>query len=154
MGTLGAVSGGTGGSAGWSLRADTRGFSFRIGDAADAHNARRIFVTYLASQASAGSDCSAAELIFGELLGNVTRHAPGAVDVRLRWNGPLAVLEITDDGPGYDTADVHLPDMDAESARGLFIVRGFGGDDLRTYRNADGRNVTHVVLPVRRGGGR
>lgn len=135
----------------WNLHANARGFGFRIGDAALAHNARRIFATYLRGQAGAGNACDAAELIFGELLGNVARHAPGTVEIVLRWNGPTAVLEIYDDGPGYTIDQAELPDDDfCESSRGLFLIAAFGGKDLRTYRAPDGRNVTHVVLPVRK----
>ena len=139
------------GGGAWNLRANARGFGFRIGDAALALNARRIFATYLRGQAGEGSACDAAELIFGELLGNVARHAPGTVEVFLRWNGPTAVLEIYDDGPGYTIDQAELPDDDfCESSRGLFLIAAFGGKDLRTYRAPDGRNVTHVVLPVRK----
>ena len=139
------------GDSGWNLQANARGFGFRINDAALAHNARRIFATYLRGHAGAGAECDAAELIFGEILGNVARHAPGSVEVSLRWNGLIAILEIYDDGPGYDVGVAELPeDAFSESSRGLFLVAAFGGRELRTYRMPDGRNVTHVILPVRK----
>ena len=134
----------------WELRATAGGFGFRIADATHAHNARRIFSTYLRGHAAPNSEFDAAELIFGELLGNVARHAAGSVEVLLRWNGPAAVLEVIDDGPGYDPGRVDLPeDAFSESSRGLFLISAFGSD-LRTYRGSDGRHVTHVVLPVRK----
>ena len=133
---------------GWILKADSSGFSFRIADASLANNARAIFQRYLASQVDPGSDVDGAELIFGELLGNVARHAPGAIDVRLRWNGPVAILEVGDSGPGYAIDDVHLPGDFAESRRGLFLVAAFGRD-LRVCHN-DGRTITTVTLPVTR----
>ena len=138
-------------SSDWELRATAGGFGFRIADAAHAHNARRIFSTYLRSHAAPNSEFDAAELIFGELLGNVARHAAGSVEVLLRWNGPAAVLEVIDDGPGYDAASsAKLPeDAFSESSRGLFLISAFGSD-FRTYRAPDGRHVTHVVLPVRK----
>jgi anti-sigma regulatory factor (Ser/Thr protein kinase) len=139
------------GGSGWNLQANARGFGFRINDSALAHNARRIFATYLRGHAGAGAECDAAELIFGELLGNVARHAPGSVEVTLRWNGPTAILEVYDNGPGYEVVPAQLPaDAFSESSRGLFLVAAFGGVDLRTYRTPDGRNVTHVILPVRK----
>jgi anti-sigma regulatory factor (Ser/Thr protein kinase) len=131
---------------GWTLKADSTGFTFRIADASLASNARGIFQRYLAAQVDASSDLYGAELIFGELLGNVARHAPGAIDVRLRWNGPVAILEVADDGPGYSIADVHLPGGFAESRRGLFLVSSFGSD-LRV-RSERGRTTTTVTLPV------
>lgn len=133
---------------GWTLKADRTGFSFRISDASLANNARTIFQRYLAAQTSTDSDLYGAELIFGELLGNVARHAPGAIDVRLRWNGPVAILEVADNGPGYSVDDVHLPGDFAESARGLFLVSSFGRDLV--VRNRDGRTTTTVTLPVQR----
>jgi anti-sigma regulatory factor (Ser/Thr protein kinase) len=136
------------GAAGWTLRADSRGFSFRIADASLANNARTIFQRYLRAQVADDSDVDAAELIFGELLGNVARHAPGAIDVRLRWNGRVAILEVADDGPGYSVDDVRLPSDLAESRRGLFLVSSFGRD-LRV-RHENGRTTTTVTLPVTR----
>jgi anti-sigma regulatory factor (Ser/Thr protein kinase) len=131
----------------WSLRADHRGFSFRIVDASLAHNARKIFGAYLAAQVEPGSDLYAAELIFGELLGNVARHAPGPVDVRLRWNGPRAILEVMDRGPGYVVEDQpQLPDGLSESRRGLFLITTYGSDFV--VRRHEERTTTSVVLPV------
>ncbi len=135
-------------AAGWTLKADSSGFSFRIADASLANNARTIFQRYLTSQVDTGSDVDGAELIFGELLGNVARHAPGAIDVRLRWNGLVAILEVGDSGPGYAIDDVHLPGDFAESRRGLFLVAAFGRD-LRV-RHHEGRTTTTVTLPVTR----
>lgn len=133
---------------GWTLKADSTGFTFRIGDASLANNARSIFKRYLAAQVDPASDLYGAELIFGELLGNVARHAPGAIDVRLRWNGRTAILEVADDGPGYSVDDVHLPSDFAESCRGLFLVSSFGQD--LAVRSRDGRTTTTVTLPVTR----
>ena len=136
-------------AAGWTLKADSSGFSFRIADASLANNARNIFQRYLTTQVDAGcSDVDGAELIFGELLGNVARHAPGSIEVRLRWNGLVAILEVGDCGPGYEIEDVHLPGDFAESRRGLFLVAAFGSD-LRV-RHHGGRTTTTVTLPVTR----
>jgi anti-sigma regulatory factor (Ser/Thr protein kinase) len=115
-----------------------------------ASNARLIFRRYLEAQVAADSDLDGAELVFGELLGNVARHAPGAVDVRLRWNGRSGILEVTDRGDGYSVDDVHLPSADAESARGLFLINAFARD--LSVRHAAGVTTTTVTLPVVRRG--
>ncbi len=133
---------------GWTLKADSSGFTFRIADASLANNARTIFQRYLAAMVDPASDLYGAELIFGELLGNVARHAPGAIDVKLRWNGPVAILEVADHGPGYSIADVHLPSDFAESSRGLFLVSSFGRN--LEVRHERGRTTTTVTLPVSR----
>ena len=135
-------------SQGWTLKADSGGFTFRIADAALAYNARAIFQRYLAAQVEADSDLYGAELIFGELLGNVARHAPGSIDVRLRWNGPVAILEVADEGPGYTVEDVRLPSDYAESRRGLYLIGVFGRD--LAVRREGGRTTTTVTLPVMR----
>jgi signal transduction histidine kinase len=133
---------------GWSLKADSTGFTFRIADASLANNARAIFQRYLTAQVDPSSDVDGAELIFGELLGNVARHAPGAIDVRLRWNGTVAILEVADEGPGYSVDHVQLPGDFAESRRGLFLVTAFGRD--LAVRSEAGRTTTTVTLPVQR----
>jgi anti-sigma regulatory factor (Ser/Thr protein kinase) len=133
---------------GWTLRADSSGFVFRIADASLANNARTIFQRYLAAQVEPASDLYGAELIFGELLGNVARHAPGAIDVRLRWNGPIAILEVADHGPGYSVENVQLPADFAESQRGLFLVSTFGRN--LAVRREHGTTTTTVTLPVTR----
>ena len=69
-----------------------------------------------------GVDLPAAELVFGELVGNAVRHAPGHVDVELTWDDATTpVLHVIDDGPGYTTR-AGVPPPDAESGRGLYIV--------------------------------
>jgi anti-sigma regulatory factor (Ser/Thr protein kinase) len=131
----------------WNLNADRSGFRFGIADAALASNARRIFRSYLAAHATSDSDIDGAEIIFGELVANVARHAPGRIDVRLAWVDNSAVLEIRDQGAGFDFA-VALPDEDAESTRGLYIVSVLG-EKLSHIADADGNRV-FVHLPVRR----
>lgn len=67
-------------------------------------------------------DIPAAELVFGELIGNAVRHAPGPIDVELTIDDPgRPVLHVIDDGPGYATC-TRLPATDAESGRGLYLV--------------------------------
>ncbi|MFN2461996.1 MAG: ATP-binding protein [Candidatus Velthaea sp.] len=132
----------------WSLKADREGFLFSIADAALAHNARRIFGRYLTAQADPESDVYAAELIFGELVANVARHAPGPIRVRLRWNGyDGATLIVEDSGAGY-AFDARLPDALAEDHRGLYIVAKLA-DTVAVQRTSDGC-MTSVGLPARR----
>ncbi len=67
-------------------------------------------------------DVHAAEVVFGELVGNAVRYARGAIDVEVNWEDPAApVLSVVDDGPGYATRTVR-PSPDAESGRGLFLI--------------------------------
>ncbi|HEX3550070.1 MAG TPA: SpoIIE family protein phosphatase, partial [Candidatus Elarobacter sp.] len=80
------------------------------------------------------ADVAATHLVFGELVGNAVRHAPGDVDVELSWNDAGdPVLTVIDDGPGYAPPET-LPSHDAESGRGLYLVanvtRDFSVDRL------------------------
>ncbi len=69
-----------------------------------------------------GVDIPAAELVFGELIGNAVRHAPGSIDVELTIDDPAQpVLHVIDDGPGY-ASETRLPADDSESGRGLYLV--------------------------------
>jgi PAS domain S-box-containing protein len=68
------------------------------------------------------ADLHAAQLVFGELIGNAVRYTPGEVTVRLTWDDSMTpVLHVVDSGPGYETP-AHMPTPEAESGRGLCIV--------------------------------
>lgn len=98
-----------------------RHWSFDAENARAAQDARNDFVTHLREHAADG-DFEAAEIIFGELIGNVVRHAPGPIDVLVEWTGESPVLHVTDRGPGF-TRRPSLPDDPLkESGRGLYIV--------------------------------
>jgi anti-sigma regulatory factor (Ser/Thr protein kinase) len=98
-------------------------WSFESEQAAGAIHARADLVAYLLAHADGNSDLQAAELIFGELIGNVVRHAPGPISVDLEWRDGVAVLSVRDFGPGFDWTGARKPEPLAESGRGLFIVQ-------------------------------
>jgi anti-sigma regulatory factor (Ser/Thr protein kinase) len=115
------------------------------------NGARRAFLACLKSKRGAAViDVPAAELIFGELLGNVVRHAPGRVDIVLDWTAELPVLHVLDRGPGFRSRRKRerLPvDALSESGRGLFIVNACA--PTFSVRNRNGRG-THAsaTLPL------
>jgi PAS domain S-box-containing protein len=103
-------------------------WSFGAEDARAAADARLHFVDFLKTRADDFDFIARAELVFGELLGNVVRHAPGPVEIQLYWNGASAVLHIIDTGAAFD-AETSLPnDPLSERGRGLFIVRRLARD--------------------------
>jgi anti-sigma regulatory factor (Ser/Thr protein kinase) len=130
-----------------TFEATERGFRFHFASAVLATYARRLFIVYLSGQVSSDCDLFNVELVFGEILSNVARHAPGPVDVELVWEGTGARLEVWDNGPGYEIIDAR-PDVLDESHRGLFLVAQCA-DGLRVERRA-GRTVTSVVLHINR----
>jgi PAS domain S-box-containing protein len=89
-----------------------------------AQHARRLFMQLLEAQSIAFADPLAAEIVFGELLSNVARHAPGPVRIELHCTDREAILSIADSGVGY-TLETGLPEDSSESKRGLFLIQAF-----------------------------
>jgi anti-sigma regulatory factor (Ser/Thr protein kinase) len=123
------------------------GFRFYFPDAELASSARRLFIACMRGQASADCDLFGAELAFGEILGNVARHAPGPVEIHLIWEDLGARLEVWDHGPGYQL-DASLGGLLDEYHRGLFLAAQYT-EELRVERRGL-RTVTSALLPVRR----
>lgn len=120
-------------------------WAFDAENAQAAHQARSQLVAYLRQRAGEAADICAAELVFGELVGNVVRHAPGPIEVHVDWSGPRATLHVIDRGRGF-LRDPSLPaDMLSESGRGLYIVSRLTGE-LRIERIAGYGNHVAAVL--------
>jgi anti-sigma regulatory factor (Ser/Thr protein kinase) len=99
----------------------------------------------LGQYAHPGADLSSVELIFGELLGNVTRHTPGYAEVTLDLEDSKAVLHVCDRGSAFDPTPAPA-DVFAEGGRGLFLIRSLA-DDLRVERMNGGNRVS-ATLPI------
>ena len=127
---------------------NSEGFRFAFADAMLASHARKLFVLYLSGQVEQNCDLFGVELIFGELVGNVVRHAPGPVELWLRWEQHGARLEVIDHGPGYELKAALPEDVLEEAHRGLFIVATYG-KDLRVDRRGD-VTVTSVMVDLQR----
>jgi PAS domain S-box-containing protein len=120
-------------------------WSFDAENAEAAHEARSELAGYLRERADAQADIAAAELVFGELVGNVVRHAPGPIEVQVEWSGPQPVLHVIDRGRGF-LRDPSLPaDPLSENGRGLYIVSQLT-DALRIERIAGYGNHVAAVL--------
>jgi hypothetical protein len=115
--------------------------------------ARRAFLRCLDEKTGArpAIDVAAAELIFGELLGNVVRHAPGLVEITLDWTGEFPVLHVLDNGPGFRSrrSRERLPVDDlSESGRGLFIVNACATKFSVRNRNGRGTHASATLPPA------
>ena len=124
-------------------------WAFHAPDAWAAQGTRKSFVRALRERGTPDSDYAAAELIFGELVSNVVRHAPGRIEMRLEWDAPAPLLHVLDTGPPF-TISAALPDDPfSEGGRGLFLIAALG-----TGMNVDqlpgGGNHIRVGLPVER----
>jgi anti-sigma regulatory factor (Ser/Thr protein kinase) len=134
-----------------ALRAETGSvrWAFQADDATAAQDARNALVAYLRSRGSEDSDFGAAELIFGELVGNVVKHAPGPITIELVWDGESPTLRVADRGPGFELRTMLPADLMSEGGRGLFLASTFGAD-LRVTKVPDGGSRVSATLPVHR----
>lgn len=123
-------------------------WTFDAENAQSAHDARSQYVERLREGATPDSDIDAAELIFGELVGNVVRHAPGPIDVQLEWEHGEAVVHVTDRGKGFIRNPALPVDPLSESGRGLYIISLLAAN-VRVERIPGYGNHIAVVLPVR-----
>ncbi len=89
------------------------------------------------------------EIIFGELVGNVVRHAPGSIDITLEWEGSRALLHVIDRGKGFTYTPPVEIDLLREEGRGLWLIHQFAVFTSIEYLPGYGTHVT-VELPVRR----
>ena len=77
-------------------------WAFETDNAAMAHATRHTFVKILRDAGVREKQLDAAETVFGELLGNVVRYAPGPIEIVFDWNhGAAPVLHVLDRGPGF-----------------------------------------------------
>jgi serine phosphatase RsbU (regulator of sigma subunit)/anti-sigma regulatory factor (Ser/Thr protein kinase) len=93
-------------------------------------------------------------LVASELCSNAVRHAsgkPGALAVRAWADADAVVVEVEDDGAGMELSHrAEDPDLEAETGRGLYVVRALT-DDLSVRRDGERtvvRAVRRAVLPA------
>lgn len=124
-----------------------RRWSFDALDALEGRRVRHDYVDELRGLGYAEAARFQAELAFGELLGNVVRHAPGPVEIRLDPTTPDAVLHVLDRGAGFHRNPKLPEETYSENGRGLFLIDAMV-DDLSVGPREGGG--THVRAVVRR----
>lgn len=122
-------------------------WSFQSGDARKAENVRQHFLTFLHTFAACDSDFAAAELIFGELIANVVRYAPGRVAITVEWHDSSPVLHVEDHGGGFEPTFSLPEDPFSENGRGLFLVQALS-KRVDVASDRDRGTKVSVVLPV------
>ncbi len=116
---------------------------FHSDDPETARTARRSFAEYLTRYGCSADAVAVAELVFGELVGNVVRHAPGPIDIDLVRDGDMLVLRVHDRGKPMRQRPIGLPsDIMSENGRGLFLVRTLAGEPTFERRGGGGNIVT------------
>jgi anti-sigma regulatory factor (Ser/Thr protein kinase) len=132
--------------------------SFETFDASAVLRARAEVVATLLAAGATQAEAGDAETVFGELVGNVVRHAPGICEIALDRAGPMPVLNVLDRGRGRGVTHTAMlrADAFAESGRGLFIARALalefnafpragGGTHVRAVLSASGRPAGGTV---------
>ena len=120
----------------WTIDARNEGATRRV---------KRAVMWHLGEIATGDADFGAAELILGELIGNVARHTPGWAQIDVAREDGNAVLYVSDAGAPFTPPD-EAPDLLAESGRGLFMVRALSGG-VHIEHTGTGNRV-RVVLPM------
>jgi PAS domain S-box-containing protein len=111
---------------------------------------RHKFASWLQDQPEASVLAEDLSVVMSELAANSARLAESFFEVRASLFEGGVVLEVEDDGAGFDyRATVASPSVEAESGRGLLIVRAMV-DDLTVRRTARGciaRVITMIPKP-------
>jgi len=120
---------------------------FDTADAQAAQSARRAFAQGLRAR-SADPDCLyRAEVVFGELVGNAARYAPGMIEVAADWSCLTPVLHVLDNGPGFHHVPALPRDVYSESGRGLFLI-SLLSEDFSVAKRAEGGSHARAVLAL------
>jgi anti-sigma regulatory factor (Ser/Thr protein kinase) len=123
---------------------------FRADNADSAQSARAAFCYHLRRNGVATAAVARAELVFGELVGNVVRHAPGPIEIDLAFDRDDAVLTVRDRGAGFEPQRNVLPKAWEESGRGLFLIEAYAETAPLVMRRA--RGGSKVVATIRGAG--
>ena len=124
-------------------------WQFRADNAIDALRMRAAVRAFFVAEADEASDVEGAVLVFGELVANVVRHAPGAISVRIEWPASGAAMLYVDDwGPGVRSVQMSHDPM-RECGRGIEIVRALAREVHIVSAPLGGTHVS-AALPVER----
>ena len=123
-------------------------WAFDTSEADLAHEARYSFVVALRKGGINGQQLDSAELVFGELLGNVVRFAPGPIEIIFDWSEGPPVLHVLDRGPGFTLAPKLPSDLLSERGRGLYIVWSLAEDFNVTERHDGGSHARAVLSTI------
>jgi anti-sigma regulatory factor (Ser/Thr protein kinase) len=78
-------------------------------------------------------------LVVSELVGNAVRHGRPPVEMLLRRTGGSVRVEVHDEDASSGPRHGGLPDLDAESGRGLFLVEAVSAESGVEQIPGDGK---------------
>lgn len=123
--------------------------AFHTSDREAVSAARVAFAQAVANRGGSFEDIAAAELVFGELVSNTVRYAPGEIEIVVDWSGAEPVLHVMDNGRGFKHIAILPPDVLSESGRGLFIVSALT-HDFRVSKRVCGGSHARAVLRLQK----
>jgi hypothetical protein len=127
---------------------DESGWSLVAAEAKDGARMRHAFRDYLEYYGDPSSDFDAAEAVYGELVGNCARHAPGELRIEFRWADQ--VLVVVDRSDRLRSWPFSPDDHSSETTHHAYaLISAFTGR-IHVARETDGRTRASVVLPVMR----
>jgi anti-sigma regulatory factor (Ser/Thr protein kinase) len=129
-------------------RPAVRRWAFRADDAERATSVRREFARVLTSSGASREEAADAEVVFGELLGNVVRHTAGEAEAALDLSDVHPVLHVLDRGTGFRFYPRLPHDTLSESGRGLYITTRLARD-VSVVPRPDGGSHARAVLTMR-----
>jgi serine phosphatase RsbU (regulator of sigma subunit)/anti-sigma regulatory factor (Ser/Thr protein kinase) len=104
-------------------RPGDREWRFDAGDPTVAYGIQRELIQRATSSGShSKEDVDTCHLIVSELIGNVVRHAPGALSVSISFDAEGVWLHMIDEGPGFEFRSTLPKNLWSESGRGLFLI--------------------------------
>ena len=126
----------------------TSSWQFQSSDVDSAHAVRHSFLAYAASGSlgAAQADVTTAELVLGELIGNVVRHAPGLVTVDIEWRDDTLRIAVSDEGPVFTLGIAPQNDLLREHGRGLAMISQCT-TSLRVLPSATGGCRVEAIIP-------
>lgn len=122
-------------------------WEYAADDAAQAVQAHAQFVHALREVPLECGDLGA-EIVFGELVSNVVKHAPGPISMTFEVDTDHAFLRVRDCGPGFIPHIAVPADLFAETGRGLFLAQQFC-TELKVEISSRAGTCVSAVLPLR-----
>ena len=120
---------------------------FDVSDRHEAAAVRSQFLDSLIARHFTADDRANAELVFGELIGNVLRHASCTrrLDVVVDHRDLYSVVHVMDRGAGFHHVGRLPRDPYAESGRGLFLIGALTMDFTVSERIGGGSHARAVL---------
>jgi len=128
------------------LQDDEQQWILEGAEARDGMRFRHAFRDYLESYGHPASDFDAAEAVYGELVGNCARHAPGPIRIEFHWEDSRLVVVDTCDR--LRTWPFSPDDTSEVCTHHSFAIVSALSARVHVTRDAGGGTRASVLLPV------